>query len=475
MLLEDGKAAAFRGIPFAAPPVGDLRWKEPMPVAPWEGVRAATAPGPAAAQVALGWNDDFARAGSEDCLYLDVWTPSPGSGARLPVMVWIHGDANVAGAGGFDPLYDGRSLIRSGVVLVVVEYRLGIFGFFSHPGLTSESPHHASGNYGLMDQAAALRWVRDNISQFGGDPSNVTLFGQSAGSIDVLALMTSPLARGLFHRAIAESGPTLFSWTLHEAEKAGVQAAAAAGAPAEAPITYLRSLPAAEVLKRMPWTMAGTTDGWVLPENPGASFREGREARVPLIIGSMAIEIPDPGTPNALRKDLRDFFGTRAPRAEALYGLADGGTGFKDPLYGDTGEQWGSDVFRCRAVIQGEWHSAAGNPTWEYEFDRAIPPRPHAVHSGDLPYVFGNLLKTGSQGGDFQERDILLSEQVQGYWTRFAATGNPNAPGSPTWPAHDGKSRSFLVFGAAGDVRVGADQRGPFCELFREALGPESR
>ena len=129
----------------------------------------------------------------------------------------------------------------------------------------------------------------------------------------------------------------------------------------------------------------------------------------------------------------------------------------------------------CRAVIQGEWHSAAGNPTWEYEFDRAIPPRPHAVHSGDLPYVFGNLLKTGSQGGDFQERDILLSEQVQGYWTRFAATGNPNAPGSPTWPAHDGKSRSFLVFGAAGDVRVGADQRGPFCELFREALGPESR
>ena len=128
MLLEDGKAAAFRGIPFAAPPVGDLRWKEPMPVAPWEGVRAATAPGPAAAQVALGWNDDFARAGSEDCLYLDVWTPSPGSGARLPVMVWIHGGANVAGAGGFDPLYDGRSLIRSGVVLVVVEYRLGIFG-----------------------------------------------------------------------------------------------------------------------------------------------------------------------------------------------------------------------------------------------------------------------------------------------------------------------------------------------------------
>ncbi len=451
-----------------------------MPVEPWDGVRQALRPGPAAAQPSLGWNDDFAKAGSEDCLYLDVWTPSPGVGGRLPVMVWIHGGANVAGAGGFDPLYDGRQLIRKGVVLVVVEYRLGVFGFFSHPELTAESPHHASGNYGLMDQAAALRWVRDNISQFGGDPGNVTLFGQSAGSMDVLALMTTPLAHGLFHRAIAESGPTLYSWTVDAAENAGTQAAAAAGAPARGSISYLRTLPPGELLRRIPWIIAGSTDGWVLPENPADAFREGKEARVPLILGSMAVEVPDAGTPEVLRRHISAFFGEgRARRAEILYGLAGGGTGSTDPLYGNAGEQWGSDVYRCRLVVQGEWHARSGNPTWEYELDRAIPPRLHAVHSGDLPYVFGNLLKTGSQGGDFRDEDRQLSEKVQAYWTRFASTGDPNGPGTASWPEHDGASRRFLVFGTDACVRVSTDQRGPFCDLFRETMdrpvgGPRS-
>src|SRR5450631_2512574 len=225
--LLEGGGAIFRGIPFAQPPVGALRWREPMPVQGWVGVREADKPGPPSAQPALGWNDDFAAAGSEDCLYLDVWTPRAEPGAGLPVMVWIHGGANVAGAGGFDPLYEGKSLIGHGVVLVVVEYRLGILGYFAHPELTQESPHHASGNYGIMDQAAALRWVRDNIVRFGGDPGNVTLFGQSAGSMDVLALMTSPLAKGLFHRAIAESGPSRYypsAPTLPESERAGADA-----------------------------------------------------------------------------------------------------------------------------------------------------------------------------------------------------------------------------------------------------------
>jgi len=472
VLLEDGRSAAFRGIPFAAPPVGNLRWREPMPVVPWDGVRQATRPGPAAAQPALGWNDDFAKAGSEDCLYLDVWTPSPGAGGRLPVMVWVHGGANVAGAGGFDPLYDGRQLIRKGVVLVVVEYRLGVFGFYSHPELTAESPHHASGNYGLMDQAAALRWVHDNISRFGGDPGNVTLFGQSAGSMDVVALMTSPLARGLFHRAIAESGPTLYSWTAGAAEREGIRAAAAAGAPATGSVAFLRSLPAEALLRKMPWMMAGSTDGWVLPENPGDAFREGKEARIPLIIGSMAIEIPDVGTPEVLRQHLADFFGEeRARRAEVHYGLAAGGKASVDPLYGDAAEQWGSDGFRCRAVVQGEWHARAGNPTWEYEFDRAIPRHPHALHSGDLPYVFGNLLRTGSQSGEFQEEDRRLSAEIMGYWTRFASTGDPNGGPSTAWPRHDATTRKYMVFGAAGEVRIAENERGPECDLFREVMG----
>ncbi len=470
--LEDGTSAAFRGVPFAAPPVGDLRWREPMPVKPWEGVREATRTGPPAAQIPLGWNDADAKAGSEDCLYLDVWTPAPAPGGKLPVMVWIHGGANVAGAGGFDPLYDGRSLIRQGVVLVVVEYRLGILGFFSHPLLSRESPHRASGNYGLMDQAAALTWVHDNISQFGGDPGNVTLFGQSAGSMDVLSLMASPLARGLFHRAIAESGPTMSFVSQPEAEKAGIRAAESAGAPSQGTLAYLRSLPTDTVLKKMPCMMAGTTDGWVLPENPGLAFRQGHEARVPLIIGSAAIEFPAVGDPAALKTSIREFFGDLSPRAESLYGISGGGPSASDPLYGDAADQWGSDLFRCRAIVQGEWHTDSGNPTWEYEFDRAIPPKAHTGHSSDLPYVFGNLNRTGpGMTGDFEDADRGLSAAIQGYWTRFARTGDPNGAGAVPWPAYDGKARKYLIFGTSGEVRASENERGPVADLFREAMG----
>lgn len=245
-LLEDGAGAVFKGIPFARPPVGDFRWREPMPVVPWPGTRDAWESGPPAVQPPLGWNDKAAAASREDCLYLDVWTPSGPSTARNPVMVWIHGGANVAGAGGFDPLYDGRALISHDVVLVVVEYRLGILGFFAHPELTRESTHHASGNYATLDQIAALRWVRDNIARFGGDPENVTIFGQSAGATDVLALMASPLSKGLFHRAIAESGapsPTS-TLALGEAEEEGARAGEKLGARGGHALGFLRSLPA---------------------------------------------------------------------------------------------------------------------------------------------------------------------------------------------------------------------------------------
>ena len=471
--LEGGHGSVFRGLPFAQPPVGALRWREPMPLLGWDGIREAYKPGPPAAQPAIGWNDEFAAASSEDCLYLDVWTPGIG-GDRRPVMVWIHGGANVAGAGGFDPLYDGRALISRGVVLVVVEYRLGVFGFFAHPELTRESAHRASGNYGVMDQAAALRWVRDNIAAFGGDPGNVTLFGQSAGSMDVLALMASPLAKGLFNRAIAESGPSRYlpsAPTLAQSEAAGAAAAARLGAPSEGALSYLRGLPAEKVLKGAPWMLALSADGWVLPVAPAAAFARGAEAAVPLIIGSNAIEFPEPGPPEHLRESMRAVLGDVAPRAYALFGLADGGHAQADPLYGDAADQWGSDMFRCPAVVQGEWHTAAGNPTWEYQFDRAIPPRPRTSHSGELAYVFGNLLATGSQGGEFQEADRRLSATLQAYWTNFAKTGNPNAEGLPAWPTHDAKSRQYIAFDTLGDAVVRENQRGAFCDLFREAMG----
>ncbi len=477
-LLPDGRGAVFKGIPFAQPPVGDLRWREPMPVIPWSGTRDAADSGPPAAQASLGWNDSFATASREDCLYLDVWTPAGQTPARLPVMVWIHGGANIAGAGGSDPLYDGAALIRRGVVLVVIEYRVGIFGFFAHPELTRESPHHASGNYGIMDQIAALEWVRANVARFGGNPDNVTVFGQSAGAFDIVALLTSPRAGGLFHRAIVESGSLLLgspTATQAQAEQAGLRVAGGLGATGADSLRRLRSLPTAEVLQFAARNGGAVLniDGWVFPSPPEKVLATGRSLRVPLIIGSAAIEFPAPGSVDEIRSQIQTAFGPLAPKALALYCPGDPGRpAAADPLFGDLAEQWGGDQFHFASVLEGECQAAAGNPTWEYQFDRAIPPRPQTGHSSDLPYVFGNLYAKGSQAGDFQEADHRLSAAIQTYWTNFARTGDPNGPGLPVWPRYDGQTRRFLEFTAAAGLSVNVNQRGPFCDLFRELLGP---
>jgi para-nitrobenzyl esterase len=472
-LLENGRGAVFRGIPFAHPPVGEYRWREPMPVVPWQGIRDAYLPGPPAPQLPLGWNDQAAAASREDCLYLDVWTPTGTSADRNPVMVWIHGGANVAGAGGFDPLYDGRALIGRGVVLVVVEYRLGILGFFSHPELTRESHHHASGNYAILDQIAALRWVRENISKFGGDSANVTVFGQSAGATDILALMASPLSKGLFRRAIAESPKP---WpqttrTLPEAEREGAQAAGDLNAPARDTLAFLRTLAPDALLKSKHVFGTFTADGWVFPLAPVDAWSTGREHRVPLIVGSNGVEFPVLESREALRGEISAFFGDLAPRALALYGLSGNGPAAPpDPVYGDASDQWGSDLFRCPSVVHGAWHSETGNPVWEYEFDRAIPPNSKVSHSSELSYVFGNLYSSGSQAGAFVEADRRLSGVIQAYWTNFARTGSPNGPGLAQWPGYDARGRSYLAFTEAAEEVAMRDQRGPFCDLFRELM-----
>jgi para-nitrobenzyl esterase len=469
--LPDGHGAVFKGVPFAAPPVGELRWREPMPVVPWKGVREAAVSGPPAMQASFGWNDQTAAASREDCLYLDVWAPSWPAQGRKPVMVWIHGGGNTGGSGGADPLYNGTALISHDVVLVVVEYRLGLFGFFAHPELTAESPHHASGNYGIMDQIAALRWVHDNIAKFGGDPGNVTIFGQSAGAFDILTLMASPLAHGLFHRAIAESGalpPGRMTPSLAQAEQAGVEAAEKFGAPAHLALRYLRALPAAELVKRGRPLGGFNVDGWVFPQAPADIFLAGKEQHVPLIIGGCAVEFPADGSPEVLRKTLQELFGNLSPQAQALYTPTDNGPGVvSDPVYGNVADQIGTDRMRCPAVIEGEWHLAAGNATWEYQFDRAIPPRPRVAHSSDLPYVFGNLFTSGSQGGEFQAADHRLSDAIQGYWTNFARNGDPNGPGVPPWPRFDPNKRKYLEFTTAAEIAVNENQRGPFCDLYR--------
>ena len=472
-----GGGAVFKGIPFAEPPVGALRWREPRPPRPWTGVREARASAAPCAQPPLGWNGAFAAAGREDCLYLDVWTPEWPSKSSKPVMVWIHGGANVAGAGGADPLYEGTALIRHDVVLVILQYRLGIFGFLAHPELTRESVHHASGNYAILDQIAALHWVRDNIARFGGDPGRVTVFGQSAGAIDASLLMATPLSKGLLHRVIGESGPMVSreaTPTLARAEEAGIRAADRLKAPSGSALEYLRSLPAAKLLEAGGSQAGATVDEWVFPAAPSDVFASGKEPPMPMILGSNAIELPAEGSSDDLRKRLTRDYGDLAPRALEIYGLAKaGGEQRTDPLYGDTAEQVGTDSFRCPIVIQGEWHSAAGHPTWEYQFDRAIPPRPRTAHSGELPYVFGNLYSEGSQAGSFQDADRRLSATLQAYWTNFARTGEPNGPGLPAWPRFDPTSRKYMEFDTDGGTTVNENERGPFCDLFRERVESE--
>jgi para-nitrobenzyl esterase len=469
-VLPRGAGAVFRGLPFARPPIGAWRWRAPEPPAPWTGVRDAGESRPPCAQSSAGWNAKEAAASQEDCLYLDVWTPQWSPTSRAPVMVWLHGGGNTGGAGGSDPLYDGTELVSRGVVLVVVDYRLGIFGFLAHPELTRESPHHASGNYALLDQIAALEWVRRNIVRFGGDPANVTLFGQSAGAMDVGVLMTSPLARGLFHRAIAQSGAARRATPLADAEREGRRTAEGLGAPSAGAVAHLRSLSTADLLKaRAP--ASAVLDGWVLASQPDAAFTAGAAHPVPLVIGSNAIEFAGSGGPASVRSAILSRYGVLAPRALALYGLsAPGDAGVVDPLYGGPDDQWGADTsFRCPGILQGERHAAAGHGVWQYQFDRAIPPKPHVVHSGELAYVFGNLWSSGSQAGAFEEADRTLSSFVQRYWTNFARSGDPNGAGVPPWPRYDAGQRRFLEFTRAADVVAGANQRRAFCELFAEA------
>ncbi|MCX6630703.1 MAG: carboxylesterase family protein [Candidatus Solibacter sp.] len=466
--------AVFMGIPFAQPPVGDLRWREPMPVKAWTGVREATQYGAPCAQVAAGWNDKVAAAGSEDCLFLNVWAPEWPSRSRKPVMFWIHGGANMGGsamgAAGIEPPFDGEKLAQRGVVVVTINYRLGMFGFFVHPELTAESPHSAAGNYGILDQIAVLKWVKDNIAKFGGDPGNVTIFGQSAGAHDVGLLMTSPLAKGLFVHAIGESGSVIIRGELTPTraskEQAGVKLAEAMKAPATGALKYLRGLPAAEVLKASPSYGGGGAlrpepdiDGWAITRPPAEVFRAGEEAPVPLIIGNNGRERSVAGGAEGLKKATEDFYGSAAPQAMKLYGEM--GTTY--PPHGDAGSHFATDTtFRCSAVTVVGWHSAK-YPTYEFEFSRGYEPR-GAVHSWELQYVFGMLSPQASEDGDRK-----LSAQMQEYWTNFSKTGNPNGGGLPVWPKADSSKRGYLDFSAEGPVAK-TSLRGNACDLFADKV-----
>ncbi|WP_294391074.1 carboxylesterase family protein [uncultured Sphingomonas sp.] len=455
--LADGRSL-FRGIPFAAPPTGALRWKPPLPALSWRGVRDAGTSGPACIQVDYGWNHAAAAHQSEDCLYLEVATPALKPAKPLPVMVWIHGGGN-RGGGGAGTI---QSDLGRHVVLVSIQYRIGALGFLSHPALTAESPEHASGNYGLMDQQAALRWVQANIARFGGDPGNVTIFGESAGAQDVGLQLLSPLARGLFHKAIEQSGTAGFGVpprTLSENEALGRQITVAAGAPSGADADALRRLPPEALVKAAEeadvpdladdsfiWLQA-VVDGHVLPATPAEMLRRGEGARVPLIVGTNAKEFTAFGGTGAAPTTIAWAWPGKAAAARAFYGTYPA----EDPRRGDLGLQIATDfIFACPAGVVAKAHARAGNPTWQYEFDFAEDGRPVA-HGSDIRFVMDDPARHA--GGP----------PLQSYWINFARGGDPNGAGLPRWSRY-APARTYLHFGQDGTAEA-AGLREPVCRL----------
>jgi para-nitrobenzyl esterase len=469
--------AKFFGIPFAQPPLGPLRWHEPLPAQPWAGIRSATSYSAPCEQPDLGWwNHHDAQTGQEDCLYLNVVTPQWPKKELLPVMFWIHGGANVGGTA-MSLLYTDGTLPDHGVVLVSVNYRLGVFGFLAHPELTQESAHRASGNYGLMDQILALKWVISNIAQFGGDPRNITVFGESAGSVDTGILMTST-AKGLFQRAIQESGALFYPPVvpLHAAEDTGTRFAAAMGAPEGAgQIAYLRTAPAADLIKKLnlrePHQFGPDVDGWVLTRDPAAVFAAGEESAIPLLFGTTTKEEPGGAlTPDQLRWMITTKTGQHAPEVLKLYGLADGGLGTTDAVYGSAADQWAADtMFRCTSTTEGRWHTAAHHPAFQYEFNHPAPGQPMAIHGTDLTFVLGMYPRDWLPSGKFTETDVGVAGMVESYFTNFARTGDPNGAGLPEWPEFEAAA-NYVQFTVEDTVEHAKDLRAAQCAVLREVF-----
>lgn len=452
--LDGVRLREFRDIPYAPPPVGALRWRPPQPPPAWQGVRAAQRFGPRCMQLPLFADMVFRSDGmSEDCLHLNVWTlaPSSASGppAKLPVLVYFYGGGYVGGDGS-EPRYDGASLAARGIVTVTVSYRLGVFGFLALPALAAESPQHAAGNYGLLDQVASLRWVRANIARFGGDPAQVTIGGESAGAISVSALMASPLSRGLLTRAIGESGALIAPiapLTLAQAEQQGSAFAAKLGATS---LAALRAMPATALLQASgdggaPSAMPDL-DGYFLTEPPAATYARGAQAQVPLLLGTnsqegyyTAILQKETPTPAHYRAALQRLFGAEAARALVLY------PGDSAAQVRRSATALAGDIFIAHSTWRWmDLQRRSGHaPVYFYYFAQPRPakrqpapgeqPDAGAVHSGEIEYALGNL--DGNKVYAWTPADRAAAQVMEGYVAQFIKTGNPNAAGLPRWPA----------------------------------------
>lgn len=444
---------SFLGIPYAAPPLGPLRWKPPAPAPRWKGVRSARLVGPACPQPERGDGLGGGRADlqSEDCLTLNVWAPQ--GGERLPVMVWIHGGAHRIGSGGF-AIYDGAALARQGVVVVTLNYRLGALGYFAHPSLTREAPaSEPLGNYGMMDQVAALEWVHGNIARFGGDPGAVTVFGQSAGGASILYLLASHRAEGLFHRAIVQSGGGFQSAdSLGQRETAGVRAASALGLRENASAAELRAIPAEQWVDALgSLAMRAPTgpfvDGRLVQEPPMRAFAERRVHDVPLLIGFNDNEASVMGALGIRGDALPVILGDRYEAFRALYGsIAD--AEFQRRALGD--------LFFGAPALWIALKTADGAPTFLYHFTY-VPERRRgasqgAGHGGEIPFVFQTWDRLPIPADFLSGEDRSVSALVSSCWTSFARGGAPTCAPAPTWPQFDDDGRSVMWFSTAPSV-----------------------
>lgn len=457
----------FKGIPFAAPPVGDGRWKPPAPAAAWTGVKEATQFGPACTQPTSRVQSIYAQdigATSEDCLTLNVWTPADAKNA--PVFVWIHGGALRTGSSK-EPFYDGASLARRGMVVVSINYRLGVLGYMAHPELSAESAQGVSGNYGLLDQIAALQWVRDNIRAFGGDAGNVTIAGESAGALSVMYLLAAPPARDLFHKAILQSAYMISTPELKRsvhgevsAEDAGKFVQTKLGA---ANLAGLRALDAQKLMDDAtaagfaPW---GTVDGKTLPRQLVETFERGEQAPVPLLVGFNEGEIrslamlapPAPTSASVYEAGIHKLYGDLADAFLRLYPATDMQQSLyantRDALYGWTSERIARN------------HTAIGQPAFLYFFDHGYPAADaanlHGFHAAEIPYVFGTFDRTPPRWPKNPDtaQEHAFSGAIMDYWTSFASDAKPVATGAPAWPAY-GNEGAYMHLGTTPEPATG--------------------
>ncbi len=451
---KTGDIRIFKGVPFAAPPVGDLRWKAPQPVANWTDIKKCQAFGPSPMQSKpapfMYWSSEFLipeQPISEDCLYLNVWTGAKSTTEKRPVIVFIPGGGFRSG-GGACPIYDGEAMAKKGIVFVNINYRLGVFGFLAHPELSQESGHSASGNYALLDMIAALRWVQKNIAALGGDPGNVTVAGQSAGAFAVNFLTASPLAKGLFQRAIAESGgsfvasPIRPKLTLQSAEQQGVSFAKSVNAGS---LSELRGKSADDILKATGGLSSPIVDGYVVPESVMDIYTHGQQSDVPLIVGWNEDDkiMGPPAKADAFREQAKKRFDSRADAFLNVYPAKT-----DDEAAQSQGNSNRDESFGIQDYTWARMQTKTGkSPVYVYNFNRKLPaanPQSQfgAFHSGEIVYAYNNL-KTLNR--PWEAVDQQLADAMSSYWVNFAKTGNPNSKNLPNWPAYKPESENVLI------------------------------